>query len=284
MEYRALLNVLLCAAIVFALQTTQGRVLGAPSDLGVRSQIVAHRGASADAPENTLASIREAIAQGADACEFDVYGTVDGFVFLMHDKELERTTNSVGIAVDMTLSELKRLDAGGWKSPEFAGEPVPMLEESLMVLSDTECRPVIEIKMPGISARVVQAVRNADMVDQCAVIAFDHEVVREVREMEPGLQCAWLTDGKSLPSKDDAELNAAYLGERLAACGADTIDMHHEQLTQELVEQLHEIGVAVWIYTANDEETIQRLSDWGVDAITTDHPAMGLRVVKPEQE
>jgi len=282
MKRRVVLNISFCITIAFALHHIQYNLLAMPSDGDVRSQIVAHRGASADAPENTLASIREAIAQGADACEFDVYGTADGFVVLIHDKEVERTTGAPGVVFEMRLSELKQLDAGGWKSPDFAGEPVPMLEEALMLLSGTECRPVIEIKMPGISRLVVEAVRKADMVDRCAVIAFDHDVVREVRGMEPGLRCAWLTDGKSMPSEDDAALNAAYLDERLDACGADTIDMHYEQLTQELVEQLHEIGVAVWIYTANDEETIQRLSDWGVDAITTDHPAMGLRVVQPE--
>ncbi len=119
-------------------------------------EVVAHRGFSAVAPENTLAAITQAIAAGADGCEFDAYRCQDGAVVLMHDATVDRTTSGQGKVTELTLAELKRLDAGQWKAPEYAGQKVPTLEEALQQLKDSGCQAVIEIKMEGISQQVVE--------------------------------------------------------------------------------------------------------------------------------
>ena len=157
-----------------------------------RCEIVGHRGWSAVYPENTLLAAKMAVQAGADGTEFDVQATRDGVVVLLHDKTLDRTTNGTGELAAKTLAELRSLDAGSWKDPQFAGEPVPTLEQHLRALKGTGCMPVIEIKMTGISDKVIQAVRDLDMVDQVAVIAFSGEVVREIRSLEPRIPCAWL--------------------------------------------------------------------------------------------
>ena len=169
----------------------------APGASKKRCDIVAHRGFSAVAPENTLAAIRGAIQAGATGCEFDVYGCRDGTIVLMHDKTVDRTTNGTGPVTELSLRQLQQLDAGSWKHTRYAGERVPTLEEALTLLKDTDCQPVIEIKMEGISQQVVDDVHKLEMVDQVAVIAFSENVVREIREMEPRITCAWLY-GKTL--------------------------------------------------------------------------------------
>ena len=142
-----------------------------------RCEIVGHRGWAAVYPENTLVSAKMAVQAGADGTEFDVQATRDGVVVLLHDKTLDRTTDGTGELAAKTLAELRSLDAGSWKDPQFAGEPLPTLEQQLRALKGTGCQPVIEIKMTGISDKVIQAVRDLDMVDQVAVIAFSGEVV-----------------------------------------------------------------------------------------------------------
>jgi glycerophosphoryl diester phosphodiesterase len=231
--------------------------------------IVAHRGFSAVAPENTLAAIKEAVDAGASGCEFDVYGCGDGTVVLMHDKTVDRTTDGSGRVTELTLERLKQLDAGSWKHARYSGEPVPTLDEALRLLKDTGCQPVIEIKMEGISARVVEAVRKADMVDQAAVIAFSQEVVTEVRQLEPRLPCAWLCgdDLHGTPAE-----RADWLAARARQCGTDLLDLNYKILSPNLIAELKSRGLSVWTWTVNDPPVMRSLIDWGIDSITTDRP------------
>ena len=272
-------------------------------------KVIAHRGFSAAAPENTLAAVAAAAEAGADGCEFDVYATRDGHVVLLHDKTVDRTTDGRGKVTELTLAELKRLDAGSWKDPKFAGQRVPTLEEALLALGDAEgtgeprglspriprrrdkpggspsvpspalrpskCRPVIEIKMEGISAKVIEAVRAAGMLDRAAVIAFSQNVVKEVRRLEPRLECAWLS------SKDPAgtpDRQAQWIAARAAECGTDLVDLDYRVLSPGLVAELHRRGIRVWTWTVDEPAVMQALMRWGVDGITTNDPALLLRV------
>jgi glycerophosphoryl diester phosphodiesterase len=232
-------------------------------------EVVAHRGFSAVAPENTLASIARAIEAGADGCEFDVYRCKDGAVILMHDAAVDRTTNGRGKIADLTLAELKQLDAGRWKAPTYAGERVPTLEEALQRLTGSGCQAVIEIKMEGISQQVVDAIRAAKMLDQATVIAFSKEVVREVRRIAPELRCAWLCSPKPAAS---AAQQAAWIAAQAAECGTNLVDLNYGALSPQLIEELRRRGLTVWAWTANDPPVIQALAAWGVVSITTDHP------------
>lgn len=231
--------------------------------------VVAHRGFSSRAPENTLSAIREAIAAGSTGCEFDVYGCADGHVVLMHDKKVDRTTNGVGEVTKLSLKQLQKLDAGSWKDARYGGESVPTLVEALKLLKDTDCQPVIEIKMEGISKQVVDDVRKLNMVDQVAVIAFSENVVREIRELEPQMTCAWLCS-KQLTG--DSTSQADWLAEQASQCNATVLDLNYNMLTPELVAELKKRNLGVWTWTVNEAVVMQALQQWGVDSITTDRP------------
>lgn len=234
-----------------------------------RSDNVAHRGFSAVAPENTLAAIRAAVKAGATGCEFDVYRSKDGTVVLMHDKTVDRTTDGSGPVTELSLKQLRGLDAGSWKDKKFAGESVPTLSEALQVLKGSGCQPVIEIKMEGISQQVVNDVRALEMVDQVAVIAFSENVVREIRELEPKITCAWLC-GKTL--RGTTVQQADWLESRARVCKARLFDLNFKMLSPALVTELKRRGFGVWTWTVNEATVMQALHRWGVDSITTDRP------------
>ncbi|NLF71498.1 MAG: glycerophosphodiester phosphodiesterase [Candidatus Anammoximicrobium sp.] len=232
-------------------------------------EVVAHRGFSAAAPENTLAAIRQAISAGADGCEFDVYRCRDGAVVLMHDATVDRTTSGRGKVTELTLAELKQLDAGQWKAAQYAGEKVPTLEEALQQLKDSGCQAVIEIKMEGIAQQVVDAVRAAGMLDQATVIAFSKDVVRDVRRLAPELPCAWLCSPKTAGT---AAEQAAWLADQAAECGTKLVDLNYGALSPSLLDELRRRGLTVWAWTVNDPLVIEALAGWGVVSITTDYP------------
>jgi glycerophosphoryl diester phosphodiesterase len=240
-----------------------------PRRSNVRCANVAHRGFSAVAPENTLAALTAAVSAGADGCEFDVAGCADGTVVLMHDATVDRTTNGTGAVADLSLEQLKQLDAGSWKHPRFAGETVPTLEEALRLLKKTNCCPVIELKADGICEPVVRAIRQQGMVNRAAVIAFRQEAVQEVRRLEPKLACAWLCG--EMPEGNEME-KADWLAARARECNTRLLDLNYQLLSPELVSELNRRGLTVWSWTVNEPAIMRALAEWGVRAITTDRP------------
>jgi glycerophosphoryl diester phosphodiesterase len=241
---------------------------------------VAHRGFSSVAPENTLAAIDQAVDAGASGCEFDVYGCRDGTVVLMHDKTVDRTTSGKGRVTDLSWDELRQLDAGSWKNVAYAGQKVPSLRQSLRRLSGTNCQPVIEIKMEGISQQVIDDVRALDMVDQVAVIAFSQAVVREIRELEPKIRCAWLC---SETLRGSTEEQANWLEKQAQTCKATTLDLNYKMLSPDLVAELKRRGFGVWTWTVNEAAVMRALSTWGVDSITTDRPDVLAEILEKQQ-
>jgi glycerophosphoryl diester phosphodiesterase len=207
------------------------------------------------------------VQAGADGTEFDVQATRDGAVVLLHDKTLDRTTNGTGELATKTLAELRSLDAGSWKDPQFAGEPVPTLEQQLRALKGTGCMPVIEIKMTGISDKVIQTVRDLDMVDQVAVIAFSGEVVREIRSLEPRIPCAWLCSERLAGTPAE---RADWIAAQAKLHDTDMVDLNYNMLSRELIAELKTRGLKVWCWTVNDPPIMEALMRWGVQSITTD--------------
>ena len=253
------------------------RTTGTPVEPGRRSDVVAHRGFSAVAPENTLAAIREAIQAGADGCEFDVYGSRDGTVVLMHDTTVNRTTNGTGRVRDLSLEQLQQLDAGSWKNPRYAGERIPTLAEALTLMKDTGCQPVIEIKADGISKQVVEEIRKLKMVNDTAVIAFSQNIVREIRTLEPKLTCAWLCSRKL---EGSPARQADWLEARVRECQADQLDLHFSMLSPELITELKRRNLGIWCWTVNEAVVMRALQQWGVDSITTDRPDLRSMLTK----
>ena len=245
---------------------------------------VAHRGASFIAPENTLAAYRAAIKAGANGAECDVYRSADGVIFLSHDRSPKRTMGGgEGNLTEMPFEQIRQLDAGNWKGEHFKGEPVPTLDEYLKILKGTTCHPVIEIKMTGIETAVLECLRKNEMTDVATIIAFDADVVREIRCLEPNICTAWLYS-ENLKDKGTAEENAERLADlviqRCREIDVSIIDINHQLLSPKLVKLLSEADLHVWAWTVNEAADMTRYLDWGVVSVTTDKPELLSEVLK----
>ncbi len=225
---------------------------------------VAHRGVSTEAPENTLPAIELAIRRGADACEFDVRATRDGRVVLMHNDTVDKTTDGQGPLRELSLRQLRKLDAGSWKAKKFAGVRVPTLTEALRACKGCIV-PVVEIKEVEIAGAVAKALQREGMVGDAVVIAFDDAALRGALEVVPRLTVLWLVgyDRESTPSGRE-------LAHMARARGAVGLDARHDSLTPELVRDIRRRGLTVWTWTVNDTKRAAQLADMGVVGITTD--------------
>jgi glycerophosphoryl diester phosphodiesterase len=235
--------------------------------------IVAHRGASHDAPENTLAALRAAWTQGADLVEIDVRLTRDGEVVLLHDETFERTAGCAGKPEDMDLAEIRALEAGAWKGPPFAGEKVPTLAEALAAV-----RPdkgiLIEIKegrelVPALS-REVEAGSLAP--ERVHFICTDEATLRAAKATLPRTKALRLAGGAwENRVRTPAELDALIAGAR--AAGLDGLDLGDDwPLDAALVRRVHDAGLLCHVWTVNDGARARHLAAAGVDGITTDRP------------
>jgi glycerophosphoryl diester phosphodiesterase len=237
-----------------------------------RCEVVAHRGFSSVAPENTLAAVRKAIEVCAEGSECDVRASADGAIVLMHDDTVDRTTGGRGKVADLMLGELKRLDAGVKCAPCYAGEPIPTIEEYLAVLKGSPCKPVIEIKAEGITEKVADAVRDAGMVERAAVISFSKGIVKQMRTLEPRLLCGLLLGSSEERQKMSPGELADWIDAQARDCSASFVDLDFRMLSAETVSELRRRRVVVWTWTVNTPEDMERLLAWGINSVTTDRP------------
>ena len=252
-----------------------------------RSQlIVAHRGASHDAPENTLAAYRLAWEQGADAIEGDFHVTQDGRIACIHDADTKRVT---GDAVDWKVTEttwdrLRTLDVGRWKGEAFAGEKIPSLAEVLQVVPPGK-RFYLEIKGgPEWVEPIAQVVSAGPLKpEQIVIIAFNAETVARVRHRLPDIKTYWLVGYK----KDDAtgewkpglDEILATLG-RVRAHGLST-QANAEVVDEAFVRRLRAAGYEFHAWTIDEPDLARRFRDLGADSITTNRPAFIREVLRP---
>ncbi|MEC7921909.1 MAG: glycerophosphodiester phosphodiesterase family protein [Planctomycetota bacterium] len=246
-------------------------------------KVIAHRGASVDAPENTLVAIKLGIEQGSDGVEFDVYRTSDGQVALMHDKDVLRTTNFKEVFTDgrsskvteLSLAQLRRLDAGSWHSAAYAGEKVPTLEEALELLRGRST-PVIEIKPEDIGQDVAMIVQKLGIEKEVFVQSFSPRAIREFHEVLPGVTTGYLTGNKV---SDDSIARAREHRRIAAEAGASVVVCNYKLADRAYIDELHGSGFIVWVYTVDDEAVMRSLMESGIDGIITNVPAVtvGLR-------
>jgi glycerophosphoryl diester phosphodiesterase len=227
---------------------------------------VAHRGAGKLAPENTLAAFRLGAAHGYRMFECDAKLSADGVAFLMHDAELDRTTNGRGIGGEQPWSELSQLDAGGWHSRAFAGEPLATLENLARFCLASNHLLNIEIKpTPGTERETGEAVaRQAARLWQGAAIpplltSFQVESLKGAQAVAPDLPRGLLLD-------------KLWTGWLEAATGLEcaAIVCNHKLWDAGTVAQVHGAGMRALSYTVNDEWAAQRLVELGTDGIITD--------------
>lgn len=243
-----------------------------------KPSIVAHRGASEDAPENTLASFRLGFEQGADLIEGDFRMTADGCIVAMHDRTLARTTGDPRETARVTRDDLRSLSAGDWgrwKGGPFRSETVPTLEEVLQIVPDGR-GILLEIKD---SARIVPTLlreldRSGLKEDRVTVITFDREVVSSMKRLAPRWKVLWLTSfskktGVWLPSVDEVI-------EVARSIGADGVDVRAEPevVDRSFVDRVKRAGLEIHCWTVNDVGVAAKMSSIGMDSITTDRPAV----------
>ena len=237
--------------------------------------IVAHRGASFDAPENTLAAFRLAWKQGADAIEGDFLLTKDEKVVCHHDSDLQRTANDPREVAEMTLAELRQLDVGSWKHPRFAGERIPTLTEVLALVGPGK-RLFLEIKCgPEIIGPLGRTLaQTALSADQIVIISFDKEVIRLCRKHLPAHRANWLTDYKeNLRGRwEPSSAEVMQTLQQIDASGLGT-EADPDRVTTALVAKIRDAGLQFHCWTVNGAALARHFQALGVDSITTDRPA-----------
>jgi glycerophosphoryl diester phosphodiesterase len=237
-----------------------------------RPLVTSHAACKGHAPENTLAGIERAIALGADAVEIDVHCTSDRVPVLIHDELVDRTTDGTGSLHDMPLDVVRALDAGARQFvPRFQGERIPTLAE-VIDLTKGKVLLQIEIKQPDIEAEVIARVREADAIADCETHSFHHRVVRRMREAEPRMAAALLSDGRRIVDWGD------FFGFALSL-GAQGISMYHAFATPEVVRQGQMRSLTFMTWTVDDEADMEKLIDAGVDSICSNFPDIVRRVV-----
>ncbi len=233
-------------------------------------EIVAHRGASYDAPENTLVSQELAWKHLADAAELDVHLTKDGQLACMHDPTLKRTAGREGKFEDFTLAELRQLDVGQWKAPQFAGEKIPTLDEMLAHIPAGK-RIIIHVKVgaeivPGLVASLQ---RMHVTPKQAVIISFDREPLIAIKKALPAYPALWLINGPSSnPKKKTPSLDDLIRDCRSA--GFDGLSFNQNwPLDAEGAKKIKAAGLGIHVWTVDLPQIAQRWIDLGVDAITT---------------
>jgi glycerophosphoryl diester phosphodiesterase len=233
-----------------------------------RPLIMAHRGASKVAPENTLPAFQAAIDMRADGVELDVQYSSDGHLVVFHWPTLEATTNGQGRITAHTLAELRALDAGSSFGPQFAGTPIPELHEVLDLLCG---KLIVNIELKaldmgtfGIGADVVAAVRKQGMEDQVILSSFNHMALRRAKKAGPEIEGALLL-APDLPGWTRTALARRY-------SRANALHPEAPMVDSQYMSSARRQGLPVRVWTVNEEDEMQRLIALGVDAIITDVP------------
>jgi glycerophosphoryl diester phosphodiesterase len=239
-------------------------------------KLIAHRGASADAPENTLAAFRLAFEQGADGIEGDYYLTRDGQIVCIHDSNTSHTGDKALDVAASTLDELRQVDVGSKKDKRFAGEKIPTLAEVLAVVPvgkeiyiEIKCGPEI---LPPLKRGLAQSKLEPA---QIAIIGFGHNVIAEARKQLPNLRAYHIVGfGRN---KETGQLQPALAGviDGLKTARASGLDAGGpaDFFTPEAVRAVHDAGFEFHCWTIDDEPTARHLQQLSVDSITTNRPA-----------
>lgn len=239
-------------------------------------ELIGHRGASYLAPENTMASVQLAWQIDADAVEVDIYITADNQLVLMHDKTTERTGNRGKAVEEQTLEELKELEYGSWKGPQWEGEPIVTLDEILVTIPKGK-RMVVETKSgPEIVEPMLEAIeRSGHYPHQIVVITFNYEVASKIKKLKPQQQVLWLSSFRQDNESGEWSPTIEELVEKTLDANLDGLNLRFigPAATADGVAKIREAGLGYFVWTVNDVEDAEKAIELGVDGITTDRPA-----------
>ncbi|NLV35097.1 MAG: glycerophosphodiester phosphodiesterase [Clostridiaceae bacterium] len=247
-----------------------------PNEEGVtdikKPVIIAHRGASRQAPENTMAAFRKALELGAGGIETDVHFSADGHLMVTHDEKLDRTSNGKGLIRDKSFDELKALDFGSWFSPEFKDERIPELDELLELISGWDGLLNIEIKngpvfYPGIEQAVASAIREYRLTNRTIISSFNHYSLVEIRKIDPEIKTAPLY------------MAGIYEPWKYArSMGAIAIHPLFYNIVPEVLKGCKLNNIMVNPFTVDQPEQIKAMVEAGVDGIITNVPDIAIKI------
>ncbi len=227
---------------------------------------VAHRGASAHYPENTLLACQQAIWQGVDALEIDVQLTSDAELVVIHDAHLDRTTNGHGLVNEHTLAEIRKLDAG-------QGQSVPLLNEIIELARASHTRLCVEIKGTSeaeqlrIGEAIIQVLEVSDFLSQVIITSFSPKALLHVKTLN--LETATMLD----PSPQDGTLTPREICAQTLRSGANCLSYDFRFLTPEIIKECHLSGLAIWPWDPDNADDLYRLIQLEVDGLMTNAPA-----------
>ncbi|WP_455523118.1 glycerophosphodiester phosphodiesterase family protein [Ruminococcus sp.] len=231
--------------------------------------VMAHRGLSADAPENTLYAFSDAISVGADFIELDVQQTRDGVLVVMHDSNLKRTTGVNKDIWDVDYADIQNLDAGSWFDPAYANARIPTLEETLQFV-DKRVKLNIEIKptkhgTDTLEQDVAELITQYQYTDACYVTSFSYGSLKKVKEVNPEIRTGYL-------------MSVAY-GQFYSLKYADAFSLNKVFVTSQVVNAAHQQGKQIFAWTVNSMSEVRSLCNLHVDSIITDDPVMVQNVI-----
>ena len=236
-----------------------------------RILVVGHRGASGSAPENTMAAFHKAVVAGVDMIELDARLTKDFHIVVHHDRNVRRTTNGKGNVCDLSLQQLRMLDAGSWFKPKYHRERIPTLREVMEFLLPTNVNLNIEAKTDGDPRKktrfeecVILIIMEKRFEERVLVSSFDHKFIKRMNELFPDIKTGALYH----PVRDVRKKPSALC----SRIGATTFICRHTQLRPQMVTDAHHHKLTVATYGVNTRGNLEKATRLGVDAIVTDWP------------
>lgn len=233
-----------------------------------KTAIIAHRGASSVAPENTLAAFQKAIDIGADYFELDVRASKDDSLMVIHDGSVDRTTNGTGSFHDFTYQQLRTFDAGSWFGEEFKGEKIPTLRESLQLALENRIKVCVEIKDYYKTPEVLDLIEEMNAEKSVIIFCFDFDAVSLSKDINPRIPVCYL-NGKIT---EDHFGDVLSIGGEVAGSGSAE--------PEDIINKAHDADLNFWVWTVNSVEDMKSLIDRGVDGIITNYPQDLVKLLK----
>jgi len=241
-------------------------------------KIIAHRGASAVAPENTLSAFQEAVRLNADMIELDVRLSRDGAVMVFHDRDLSRTTDGSGPVEERNLDELKQLDAGSWFSDKFIGEGIPTLEEVIRTILPSRIELCIEIKIDKgreevrnqLVGATLDIIKRTNFSERAIIASFDRESISLSKAESPGIRTGLIFSQEEVWDDCSEEEYA----------GIDFLSARWNTVTDPRVAEAHRVGRKIITWTIDREEELNHIFPFSVDAIASNNPGWLIEVLK----
>lgn len=271
MKYTAMLESLVIMTLLFSLVMPSLTVKSnGYLHLQRMPTIVAHRGASGDIPENTIAAFDRALEMKADYIEMDVQRSKDGELVVIHDRTVDRTTNGTGLVKNLTLKQLKSLDAGNWKGEKFTGERISTFEE-ILNRYHKRIGMIIEIKYPElypeIEEQIAQTLRKTNLDqpqrDRIIIQSFNDASMKKMNQLLPEVPIGILTKDKKDTSAHSLKDFSSY---------ADYFNPNIKIVNKEIVEQAYAYGMKVFPWTVRSHAAAEFVLNLNVSAVITDYP------------